>query len=75
MLRGRGLSELLARIEHAGLHGRLRDGQNLGGLGDGLLVIVDEVDHLGVVRREPQKSLAQGFAVALLLKGDVRRVG
>src|SRR5690242_15598496 len=44
--------QALAGIEHAGLHGVLRDAEDLDDLPDRLLLVVDEVDDLGVLGRE-----------------------
>ena len=46
------LGELLAGIKHAGLHGGGRDAENLRGVVNRLLVIIDEVDNLTVFARE-----------------------
>lgn len=44
------VGELLAGVEHPGLHRCLRNADDLAGLFDRLLVIVDEVDDLAVRR-------------------------
>ena len=51
------LAQLLARIEHAGFHGSLGDAGNLGDLPDRFAVVVNEVDHLAVLRRQLCRNL------------------
>jgi hypothetical protein len=50
------LGELLAGIKHAGLHGGGRDAENLRGVVNRLLVIIDEVDNLAVFARARSTS-------------------
>ena len=57
------------RIEHACLHSRLRDADDLGDFLHRLLVVVHEVDDLPVVRRKPGQALPQGRAFLFLRQG------
>jgi len=47
------------------------DADNLGDLFDRFAVVVDEVDHLAVLRRQFCQRLAQEFAATLLLQGGL----
>jgi hypothetical protein len=51
--------QLLASVKHPRLHGVLRKVQNLGGLFDRLVVIVDEVNDFAVIRRYLREAAAQ----------------
>src|SRR5262249_40940695 len=68
------LGQVLARIEHARLHGVLRDRDDLGDFLDRLLVVVHKIDDLPVVGRELGQTLAQDFTRILLLQRDVRSI-
>ena len=46
------LSQLLARVEHARLYRVLRNADDLRHLFDGFLVVVDQIDHFPVFRRQ-----------------------
>src|SRR5262249_56508040 len=50
---------LLAGVEHAGLHRVLRRADDLGDFGDRFFVIVDEVDDLAMRRRQLRQALPQ----------------
>src|SRR6266481_7982133 len=64
---GDELRELAARVERARLHGRFVDADDLGDLLDRLAVVVGEVDHLAVLRRQPRQAVAQQlFSIFLL---------
>ena len=62
------LGQLLAAIEHVGLHGRGRNAKDGRAIIDRLLVVVDEVDDLAVIGRELGQGAAQHLATVLLLK-------
>src|SRR5215831_15402499 len=68
----------LAGVEHAGLHGVLRDAENLDDLADRLLLVVDQIDDLGVLARKGRERAADGGARMLpaeLRLGVARRIG
>jgi hypothetical protein len=60
--------QFLAGIEHACFHGRCRHVQNLRGLFNRFLVIVDEIDHLPVLGGQLGQGLAQGLIQGFFLK-------
>ena len=52
------LTQAFSCVEHARLHGVLRRPGNLGDLLDGLVMVVDEVDH---IRGDPSKVASSTF--------------
>src|ERR1700730_10142607 len=56
------IAQSLARIEHALLHGRFRNGENLGDFTHRFLVIIDEVYDLTVRGRQARHALAKKAA-------------
>src|SRR6185437_13980659 len=58
-------SEALAGIEHAGLNGVLRDAEDLDDLLDRLLLVINQVDDLGVLGRELLEAAADDGAAVL----------
>ena len=62
------LRHLLARVEHARFHGRLRDADDLGDFLHRLLVVVDEVDDLPVLRRQRGQALPQNRALSFFAR-------
>src|SRR5262245_54804311 len=72
------LSQLPARIKHAGLHSGGRNAENPHALRDRLLVIVNKVDDLSMLGREPGQRFPQKLAAVLLLQRSlriIRRIG
>src|SRR5437879_12957789 len=69
------LSQLSARVEHAGLHGGGGDADDLRALGDRSLVIVHEVDDLSMLMRQMGQRLPQQLAAVLLLQGSLGSIG
>src|SRR5260370_36331502 len=64
---GDELRELAARVERARFHGRFVDADDLGDLLDRLAVVINEIDHLAVLRRQPRQAVAQQlFSIFLL---------
>src|SRR5262249_29813719 len=68
------VGQFLARIEHARFDRGLANADDIGDLFDRFAVVVDEVDHLAVLRRQLGQGAAQQFASALLLQHGLRIV-
>ncbi len=66
------VGQFLARIEHARLDRGLGDADDIGDLLNRLAVVVDEVDHLAMLRRQFGQGIAQQFASVLLLQRGLR---
>jgi hypothetical protein len=69
------VGQLPARVEHARLDRGLGDADDVGNLLDRLVVIVDEIDDLGLLGRQPAQRSAQQFRPTLLLHDELRIVG
>src|SRR5437667_1037151 len=68
------LCQSLARIEHARLHGVLRDADDLRHLFDRLVVVVDQIDDLPMVCRKSFQALPDDCTFVLLREGVFRIV-
>src|SRR5262245_61841746 len=71
------LSQFLSRVEHTGLHSGGRNAENLRALRDRLLVIVNKVDDLSMLGREPSQRFSHKLAAILLQQrslGIIRRI-
>src|SRR5262249_36115594 len=68
------LRQLLARVEHTRFHRGLVDADNLGDLLDRFTVIVNEIDDLAVLGRQPSQGAPQQFLSLSLLKYKLRVV-
>jgi len=66
---------LLAGVEHAGLHRVLRRADDLGDFGDRFFVTVDEVDDLAMRRRQLRQALPWNRALILLLQDRLGTIG
>ena len=67
-LRLRAAPTLAARVVHPGLDGVARDADDLRDILRGPFVIVDEVDDLAVLARQPRQAPAQDFTPVLALQ-------
>ena len=68
------LCQLLARIEHARLHGILRDADDLCDFFHRLLVVVDEIDDLPMFGRKADETVPDDRTLVLLREGRFRIV-
>jgi hypothetical protein len=69
------IGELLAGIEHPGLHRALRNADDRAGLFHRLLVVIDEVDDLAMRRRQLGDAGAQDGAGIAAVQRSFRGVG
>ncbi len=67
--------ELLARIVHARLHRGYRNGEDAGDLVHALLVIIGEIDHLGVLGGQLAQRVAQHRTTVLVEENRLRVIG
>src|SRR5262245_21411279 len=67
--------EALAGVKHAGLHRVVGDAEDRDDLLDRLLLVVDEVDDLGVLGRQPANAATNDGAGVLPVELDFRVVG
>src|SRR5262245_35168588 len=67
--------DLLSCIVHAGLNGGLRDADDLGHLADRHLMVVDEVDHLAMWRRQSGQAASQNRALLIAMQHVLGVVG
>jgi hypothetical protein len=65
---------VIARIEHACLHGANRYPDDLGDLIDRFLVVVDEVEHFAMARRKLGQAFLNHCGTIPLLQKTVRIV-